>query len=235
MVRGNLSSTIGWMFQNERAQRQMSQARAAQRLGATQQWVSQIERGAVSPTTDVIERLFGIFDLRVILDVEPIGSDLDGEIDDVSALSDGDRVEVVDCFRRAFEQLAGVPWVLSGRLGAFVQGAPVRVLRLDVAVAEPDLDRLGRVFEQHGSDRWNERLMEYYGMPAHPRMPGPMRWLVGGCELRLEVTERLPPAITVAVAGRCLPVRPLADIEARYRSIARLMRRARTRVIHRQQ
>jgi transcriptional regulator with XRE-family HTH domain len=235
MVRGNLASTVGWMFQNERAQRQMSQARAAQRLGTTQQWVSQIERGVASPTTDVIERLFGIFDLRVILDVEPVGSDLDGEIDDVSALSDDDRAEVVDCFRRPFEQLAGVPWVLSGRLGAFVQGAPVRVLRLDVAVAEPDLDRLGRVFEQHRSDRWNERLMDYYGMPVHPRLPGPMRWLVGGCELRLEVTERLPSAITVAVAGRCLPVRPLADIEARYRSIAQLMRRARTRVIHRQQ
>jgi transcriptional regulator with XRE-family HTH domain len=235
MVRGNLASTVGWMFQNERAQRQMSQARAAQRLGATQQWVSQIERGAVAPTTDVIERLFGIFDLRVILDVEPVGSDLDGEIDDVGALSDDDRAEVVDCFRRPLEQLAGVPWVLSGRLGAFVQGAPVRVLRLDLAVAEPDLDRLARAFEQHGSDRWNERLMDYYGMPAHPRIPGPMRWQIGGCELRLEVAERLPPAITVAVAGRCLPVRPLADIEARYRSIARLMRRARTRVIHRQQ
>jgi transcriptional regulator with XRE-family HTH domain len=235
MVRGSLASIVGWMFQNERAQRQMSQARAAQRLGTSQQWVSQIERGAVSPTTDVIERLFAIFDLRVTMDVEPVGADLDSEIDDVSTLSDDDRIEVVECFRRPFDLLADVPWVLSGRLGAFVQGAPVRVLRLDIAVAEPDLDRLARVFERHGGDRWNERLAEYFGAPAHPRIPGPMRWLFGGCELRLEVAERLPPAITVAVADRCLPVRPLADIEARYRSIAQLMRRARMRVIHRQQ
>jgi transcriptional regulator with XRE-family HTH domain len=235
MVRGSLASTVGWMFQNERAQRQMSQARAAERLGTSQQWVSQVERGAVSPTTDVIERLFAIFDLKVTLDVEPIGSDLDGEIDDVSTLSDDDRAEVVECFRYPFDLLADVPWVLSGRLGAFVQGAPVRVLRLDIAVAEPDLDRLARAFEQHGADRWNERLMDYFGAVAHPRIPGPMRWLFGGCELRLEVADRLPPAISVAVAGRCLPVRPLADIEARYRSIARLMRRARMRVIHRQQ
>ena len=235
MARGSLAATVGWMFQHERAERQMSQARAAERLGATQQWVSQIERGAVSPTTDALERLFSIFDLRVILDVEPIGSDVDGEIDDVSTLSDDDRIEVVECFHRPLTQLTGFPWVLSGRLGAFVQGAPVRVLRIDLAVAEPDLDHLARAFEQYGGDRWNERLMDYYGAPAHPRMPGPMRWLFGGCELRLEVADRLPPAITVAVAGRYLPVRPLADIEARYRSIARVMRRARTRVIHRQQ
>jgi hypothetical protein len=171
----------------------------------------------------------------VTLDAEPIGSELAGEIDDVSTLSDDDRAEVVECFRYPFDLLADVPWVLSGRLGAFVQGAPVRVLRLDIAVAEPDLDRLARAFEQHGADRWNERLMDYFGAVAHPRIPGPMRWLFGGCELRLEVADRLPPAISVAVAGRCLPVRPLADIEARYRSIARLMRRARMRVIHRQQ
>jgi hypothetical protein len=144
-------------------------------------------------------------------------------------------MEVVECFRRPIEQLAGVPWVLSGRLGAFVQGAPVRVVRLDLAMAQPDLDRLARVFERYGGERWNERLTDFYGAPAHPRLPGPMRWQFGGQELRLEVTERLPPAITVAVAGWCLPVRPLADIEARYRSIARIMRRARMRVIHRQQ
>lgn len=235
MVRGTLASTVGWMFQNERAQRQISQARAAERLGATQQWVSQIERGAVAITTEVIERLFAIFDLRVIMDVEPVGSDLDDEIDDVRALSDDDRVEVVECFDRPLAQLTGFPWVLSGRLGAFVQGAPVRVVGLDVAVAEPDLNHVARAFEVYGGDRWNERLLDYYGAPAHPRLPGPMRWLFGGYELRLEVTDRLPPAITVAVAGRYLPVRPLADIEARFRDIARVMRRARTRVIHRQQ
>ena len=49
----------------------MSQASAAQHLGASQQWISQVERGIVAPTTDAIERLFAIFDLKVILDVEP--------------------------------------------------------------------------------------------------------------------------------------------------------------------
>ena len=81
MARGNLASAVGLLFQNERARRQMSQARAAERLGASQQWVSQIERGAVAPTTDVIERLFAIFDLQVTLDVGPAGKDLDGKLD----------------------------------------------------------------------------------------------------------------------------------------------------------
>jgi transcriptional regulator with XRE-family HTH domain len=226
------------MFQNERARRQMSQARAAERLGASQQWVSQVERGIVSPTTDAVERLFAIFDLKVTLDVEPVGNELvelDDEIDEIHSLSDDERTDIVECFRLAFQELSSVPWVLSGRLGAFVQGAPLRVIRLDLAVAEPDLDRLARVFEAHGCDRWNERLLDYYGAPLHPRLPGPPRWLFGPTELRLEVAERLPPSITVATAGRYLPVRPLADIEARYPSVARVMRRARTKVIHRQQ
>jgi hypothetical protein len=109
------------------------------------------------------------------------------------------------------------------------------VLRLDLAVAEGDLDSFGAIFQRAGCDRWNERLQDYFGAPLHPRLPGPMRWLFGRHELRLEVAERLPPAITVAVAGQGLPVRPLADIEARYPGVARIMRRARTRVVHRQQ
>jgi transcriptional regulator with XRE-family HTH domain len=213
----------------------MSQARAAQHLDASQQWISQIERGMIAPTTDAIERLFAIFDLKVILDVEPTGTErdaLDDEIDEVATLSDDERLAVVDSFRDAFDELAHIPWVLSGRLGAFVQGAPVRVVRLDLAVAEPDLDLLAQVFDSRKCDRWNDRLMDYYGAPVHPRLPGPMRWLFGPNELRLEVADRLPPSITVAVAGRYLPVRPLADIESRHPRIARLMSRARTRVIH---
>jgi transcriptional regulator with XRE-family HTH domain len=213
----------------------MSQARAAERLGVSQQWVSQIERGTVAPTTDAIERLFAIFGLQVTLDVGPPGKDLDEEIDDVNALTDGERIEVVECFRRPLQELAEVPWVLSGRLGAFLQGAPVRVLSLDLAVAEPDLDSIGAIFQRTGCDRWNEQLLDYCGAALHPRLPGPMKWLLGRCELRLEVAERLPPAITVTVAGQSLPVRPLADIEARHPAIAHIMRRARIRVIHRQQ
>jgi transcriptional regulator with XRE-family HTH domain len=224
------------MFHIERARRQMSQARAAELLGVSQQWISQIEHGIRAPTPDVIERLFAIFNLKVILDVEPTGTELkalDEEINEISTLSDDERLAVVDVFRQAFDELAPIPWVVSGRLGAFIQGAPLRVVRLDLAVAEPDLDRLAHIFDSRRCDRWNEALMEYYGSPVHPRLPGPMRWLLGPNELRLEVADRLPPSITVAVAGRFLPVRPLADIETRYPEVAHLMRRTRTRVVHR--
>jgi hypothetical protein len=54
------------------------------------------------------------------------------------------------------------------------------MLRLDVAVAEPGLDRLACVFEQHGGDPLNARPRNYYGIPAHPRIPEPTHWLVGG-------------------------------------------------------
>jgi transcriptional regulator with XRE-family HTH domain len=238
MSTASLASRLGWMFHNERVRRRMSQAHVAEVLHVTQQWVSQVERGVRAPTADAVERLFAILDLKVTVGVEPTGPNLetlDDEIDDVLSLSDDDRLAVVDSFHLAFDELATVPWVLSGRLGAFIQGAPLRVVRLDLAVAEPDLDLLAAVFDSRTCDRWNERLMEYYGAAVHPRLPGPMRWLLGPNELYLEVTNRLPPSITVAVAGRYLPVRPLADIEARYPSVAQIMRRTRTRtrVVHR--
>jgi transcriptional regulator with XRE-family HTH domain len=233
--RRNLAAAIGWLLRNQRARHNLSQARLAERLGVSQQYLSQVERGALAPTTDAIERIFGFFDLQVTLDVEPAGADLDGEIDEFAALTDAGRRAVMDCFERPLKQLAGVPWVLSGRLGAFVQGAPLRVVRLDLAVADADLDAVGAIFAREVCDRWNERLLDYYGAPLDPRAPGPMRWLLGCHEVRLEVSDEPPPSITVTVDDRSLPVRPLADIEAGHSDVARIMRRSRMRVIHRRQ
>jgi transcriptional regulator with XRE-family HTH domain len=228
--RRNLAEAVGWAFNTERARHNLSQTGAAYRLGMTQQWVSKVERGAIGLTVDMVERLFALFDLQVRLELEPAGADLDGEIDHFVAMTDPERAAVVNGFGRTFAQLSGVPWVLSGRLGAFVQGAPVRVLRLDLAVADADLDALHEVFERHPCDRWNERLMDYYGAPLDPRRPGAMRWLLGLCEVRLEIVDSLPAALDITVGGRTLPVRPLADIEARYADVARLMKRTRTRL-----
>jgi transcriptional regulator with XRE-family HTH domain len=138
--RRSLAATVGWMLREQRARRDMSQARLAQRLGVSQQYVSQLERGALAPTTDAIERLFAPFDLQVCLDLEPAGADLDGEIEQAARLTAGERQAVVEAFERPLQKLKAVPWVVCGRLGAFVQGAPLRVSRLDLAVADADLD-----------------------------------------------------------------------------------------------
>src|SRR5689334_17141415 len=100
----SLAAVVGALFHRERAHRQMSQAHAAALLGVSQQWVSQIERGIRAPTPEVIERLFAIFNLKVILDVEPTGAELkalDSEIHEVSTLSDDARLAVVDAFHQA--------------------------------------------------------------------------------------------------------------------------------------
>jgi transcriptional regulator with XRE-family HTH domain len=232
--RRSLAASVGWMFQGERARRDLSQSQAARRLGVSQQWVSKVERGAAVLTTQAIERLFAIFDLQVRVDVEPAGADLDGEIDAAEALTEAQREELVGGFGRTFDRLRALPWVVTGRLGALLQGAPLRALWLDLVVAEQDLDTLAAIFEREVCERWNVRLHDYYGEPLHPRAPGSNRWMLGTCEVRLEVVQRLPTAITVVVGDRRVPVLPLAEIEGSYADIARLMQRARTRVIHRQ-
>jgi transcriptional regulator with XRE-family HTH domain len=230
--RRSLAASIGWMFQCERAKRDMSQARAAAKLGVSQQWVSKVERGVVVPSTDTIERLFALFDLQVNVDVEPAGADLDGEIDAYDIVEPEERAAELDFFGLSLDRLAPVPFALSGRIGAFAQGVPLRVLGLDLVVADDDLDALGEVFAQHVCERWNERHRDYYGLPVHPRMPGPKRWMLGGCEVHVEVVDRMPATVMVTVGKRYLRVRVLTDIEATYPDVARVMRRVRARRIH---
>jgi hypothetical protein len=59
-----------------------------------------------------------------------------------------------------------------------------------------------------------------------------MRWLLGSNEIRLAVVDHLPATVPIAVGEHQLRTRPLADIEADFPDVGRLMARLRTRRIH---
>jgi len=68
-----LAQLIGLHLQSARAKRRLSQATFAERLGISQQRLSRLERGAIQPTTALIERVFAALDLQVRGEIEPLG------------------------------------------------------------------------------------------------------------------------------------------------------------------
>jgi transcriptional regulator with XRE-family HTH domain len=195
---------VGQLLQDERARRLMSQAALAERAGTTQQRVSLIERGTAQPTTALLDRLFAVLNLQVRVEPEPLGAGQDGEIDKFARLTEDERVKWFRHYDRRFDQLGDLPYVLGGRLAAFLQGVPIGADRLDLVVAESDLDRFADWFERVYCHRWNERWGEYGGLSVDPREPGlPLRWMVGYDEVRLEIMPALPASVTVCCGGGC--------------------------------
>jgi hypothetical protein len=134
-------------------------------------------------------------------------------------------------FHRTYlEKLGRLPYVLTGRLAAYLQGAPIASGdRMDLAIAEDDLNDFAEWFASVDCQRWNERWLDWGFQRSDPREPGPMRWLVGLTDLRLEVGPALPAAVTVHCGEASLPVRPLHEVERTHPDIGRLMRRVRDR------
>jgi transcriptional regulator with XRE-family HTH domain len=225
-----LAARVGQLLQNERAIRRWTQATLAERAGTTQQQVSLVERGLTQPTTGLLDRLFGALDLQVRVDPEPIGTDCDAEIAANETFTADDRAESLLLYERNFRRLEGMPYVLTGRLAAFLQGVPVSVSRLDLAVAEGDLGRWSDWFDSHFTQRWNERWHDYGGLLVDPRIASlPMRWSVGLNEVRFEIGPVLPDAVLVTCGEFTLPVRPLGDLERDCSDLRRLMARRRER------
>jgi transcriptional regulator with XRE-family HTH domain len=224
-----LATTIGMLVQRERVRRELTQAKLAALAGTSQQWLSRLERGETAPSTTAVERVFEVLGLQPRLEVEPLGTDLDPEIDRYQAMNEEDRHALLSGYLWRIERLGDLPYVLSGRVAAFVQGAPVAMPWLDLAVARSDLDGIAEWLERVNCRRWNEHWLDWGYGEVDPREPGPMRWLIGVDEIRLELHDRRPTALTVQVRERELRVRPLWELERDFDAIGRLMRRVRAR------
>jgi transcriptional regulator with XRE-family HTH domain len=93
--------TGGELIRDARRRHGLSQRRLAHRSGASQAWISRIERGEVSPAVDSLERLLLVMGERLDLGTRRIGDDDDRDWREANrARSMAERLE------RAFDAAA---------------------------------------------------------------------------------------------------------------------------------
>jgi HTH-type transcriptional regulator / antitoxin HipB len=185
-----LARDVGRLVQALRARTGVSQKVLAKRIGTSQQWLSRVERGTANARLAEVQRIFDVLGLRLELAAGPRPEGADPDL--LPEWTEEHRDLVVATYGyylwRVFND---VTHVLAGRLAAVVQGAPVRVHRLDLAVVESELDAVRTAFGRVNCTRWSERWQEFCDYDTDPSRPGPMRWLLGGSdELRLHVVDR---------------------------------------------
>ncbi|GAB3963534.1 helix-turn-helix transcriptional regulator [Plantactinospora veratri] len=228
MPPSRLTALLGTTLRRQRELRGLTQRDLAERSGASQAAIARIEQGVRAPTVAMLERLLAALDLQLTVAVEPLDAHLDARIDALRSQTVAERIATVG-LDRMLDRLGDLPHVLTGATAALLQGAPVPVDDLEIAVAWRDAERFAGWLERHYAQRWNPRVEEFGYLHTDPREPGEHRWQVVGGVLRVSMGDELPEAMEVRHGGRSYRVVPLALVEATEPATADLLRRWRAR------
>jgi transcriptional regulator with XRE-family HTH domain len=98
----------GSLIRELRERHQLSQAALAYRAGTTQQAISRIEQGQVSPTVEMLTRLAGACGEELVLAARPPALPFeDAQLAEQAALPMGDRLELAISWNRLAGEIAG--------------------------------------------------------------------------------------------------------------------------------
>ncbi|GAA3759314.1 helix-turn-helix domain-containing protein [Micromonospora maritima] len=228
MTESRLAGQVARAVRHERERAGLTQQALAGRAGLSQAAVARIERGDRLPSLPTVERLLGALGRQLRIEVEPLDSHLDATLDEAAGTALPERIEDLG-LNRIVDALGDLPYVLAGGTAALLQGAPLPVDAVEVAVRWRDSPRLTAFLEQSRAQRWNARWEEWGGVHPEPEEPGEHRWLTRYGELRARMCEDLPEPVEVRVGDRTYPVEPLVEVEVADRRTAELLRRYRQR------
>jgi transcriptional regulator with XRE-family HTH domain len=206
---------VGRLVQAVRGRARMSQARLADRAGTTQQWVSRVERGEVDLRLSDAERLFAAARARLIVRVAGSG---DEPVDDPDLLRDDEVAEDVlrdelTAFLHVRRLLGTVPYLVGGRFAALAQGMRVRPYRLDLIVAEADVEAVTQALGMTGAMRWSDRWQDFSSFDMELARAGERRWRIGGLyEMAFDVVPELAAGLTVGLAKHSATERSRVDL-----------------------
>jgi len=219
-----LRTEIGSLLHRHREAAEVSRLSLARAVDATAGEIGRFERGVADLSLDGVERLFRALDLRLRIGVERQDAELDAEIDRLSLQTAEQRLLE---WEAVLDQLSFVEGVLDGPIAAVIQGVPLPVDAVDVAMTHDRVDEFAAWLHRRGALRWSERLQEFRVQNADPRVPGALHWRVGLSEVRARVSRALPPSIVVEHGGTRYRVRPLAEIELDDPGLSGVLRRFR--------
>ncbi|HKE51188.1 MAG TPA: helix-turn-helix transcriptional regulator [Actinomycetes bacterium] len=212
------------LLRQARSHALLSQSELGERAGVARSVIADYERGRNSPTVRQLDRLLAAAGLLVAVQLKPLSADLDTAIRRCLARPVADRLfELPFHLGALLRILAGVPYRIEGAAAALLQGAPVPVPAVDVAIADTDpvLNTLARRIGEAGYIWFwvaeDHRWQMIKPTAALLRERGPVtRWrvVVGEARLRLVHPTEISTGICVEVDGERVPVLGLWQLEA---------------------
>ncbi|RQX20274.1 XRE family transcriptional regulator [Micromonospora ureilytica] len=223
-----LVTLLGAAVRQQRHLRDLSQRQLAALAEVDQAAVARFERGERAPTIAVLERLLAAMDVQLVIGVEPLDAQLDARIDGLAARPIAERIDGLG-LDRLLDRLTDFPQVITGSTAALLQGAPVPVDALEIALRWQDSKAFTHWLETHYGQRWNARWGEFGGVWLEPEEPGEHLWSTRYGEIRATMCDELPETIEVRHGGRSYQVVPLVELELSEPRAAELLRRYRDR------
>ncbi|MBW4703216.1 MULTISPECIES: helix-turn-helix domain-containing protein [unclassified Micromonospora] len=225
---GRLTTEIAALLRRERHAAALTQQQLADRAGTSQSAVARIERGERVPALPLVERLFAALGQQLAVTAEPLDSHLDARMDALAARSLDERIDELG-LDRMLERLGDLPHLVTGGTAALLQGAPVPVDAVEIAVRWRDSARFTAWLEAAYGQRWNARWREFGGLYLEPEEPGEHYWMTRYGGIRAQLCDEFPEAIEVRHGGRGYRVVPLVMVELTDPQAAALLRRHRQR------
>ncbi|HET6211582.1 MAG TPA: helix-turn-helix transcriptional regulator [Micromonosporaceae bacterium] len=212
---------------------ELTQHDLAQAAGMAQSTLAHIERGTRVPSLPVVQRLFAALGLQLPLTVEPLDADVDAAITRLAKTPLDERLDEagIPAICASLAE-AGLRYVVEGPAAAALQGAPVPVDAMDMAMLWADADRFTAWLGQWWARRWDRNWGEFGFQAVDPRIDGPHDWQLvnlGEVRLRARMCDALPASLSVRHAEREYRVVPLAEVEAGDPRAGDLLRRYRER------
>ncbi|MFE9688463.1 helix-turn-helix transcriptional regulator [Micromonospora sp. NPDC005806] len=229
MTENRLARQIATTIRHERDRRELTQQALADLIGLSQGTVAHVERGDRLPSLPMVERLLAALGRQLRIEVEPLDSHLDAALDALAEGSGVERIRVLG-LDRMLDALGELPYVLTGSTAALLQGAPLPVDAVEVAVRWRDSPRFTAFLQQAYAQRWNARWEEWGGLRVEPEERGEHRWQTRYGELRARMCDELPEPVEVRHGDRSYPVEPLIRVELTDPHTAELLRRHRQRL-----
>ncbi|MEW1586101.1 helix-turn-helix transcriptional regulator [Micromonospora vinacea] len=223
-----LVTVLGAAVRHQRHLHDLSQRQLAALAEVDQAAVARLERGERAPTIPVLERLFAAMGVQLVIGVEPLDAHLDARIDGLAARPIGERIDGLG-LDRLLDRLTDFPQVITGCTAALLQGAPVPVDALEIALRWQDAKLFTRWLETNYGQRWNARWGEFGGVWLEPEEPGEHLWSTRYGEIRATMCDELPETIEVCHGGRSYQRVPLIELELSEPRAAELLRRYRDR------
>ncbi|MGW3605179.1 helix-turn-helix domain-containing protein [Micromonospora sp. NPDC005161] len=221
---------LGAVVRRQRHLCELSQRELADLAEVGQAAVARIERGDRAPSIPVLERLLAAMDVQLVVGVEPLDAHLDARIDDLAARPIAERIDELG-LHRMLDRLTDFPQVITGSTAALLQGAPVPVEALEIAVRWQDSKLFTRWLEAAYGQRWNARWGEFGGVWLEPEEQGEHLWTTRYGEIRATMCDELPETIEVRHGGRSYRVVPLVELELTEPRAGDLLRRYRARQV----